>query len=238
MCSGPGVRDGQVPAALVVVDVGAHRVEIGLERHLRVDDDVLAAGSLTIRSGRRSFPSPSRLLACSTKSQWSTMPASSTTRLSWISPQRPAHVRRAQRGHEVSRLQPEALRVLRERAAPARAAPRMRSAVPSRAAAYASRTSSGRPGAGRAGCGRATGKPRCCSSGSSRSAPRTGAPSSSFARLTSSSFSSAVARSWSSRAWSKDTLVAVRVRTNSQTAPPPSNPPRMNIAICIRAEER
>ena len=66
------------------------RVEVGGERHLGVDDDLLAAR----RAGRRGrgavMPwSVGRRSACSVKSQCSTMPAISTTRRSCISPHRP-----------------------------------------------------------------------------------------------------------------------------------------------------
>ena len=47
-----------------------------------------APGRRTSRSGR-SRPSSPSALCCSKKSQWSNMPAISTTRFSWISPQRP-----------------------------------------------------------------------------------------------------------------------------------------------------
>ena len=80
---------GQVGVALVGV-VGRRRVEEGVERHLGVDHD---------RCGRRPAGPPGRVAACaspssrrwtcSSKSQRSTSPASSTARRRWSSPQRP-----------------------------------------------------------------------------------------------------------------------------------------------------
>src|ERR1039457_645650 len=49
---------------------------------------VLPAGNLTSRSGRRRPSSPTSVV-CEVKSQYSSMPAISTTRRNWISPQRP-----------------------------------------------------------------------------------------------------------------------------------------------------
>ncbi len=64
---------------------------------------VLPAGSRTSRSGRRRPSSPNRVV-CAVKSQWSSIPAISTTRRSWISPQLPRTAGRAQRRHQLARL--------------------------------------------------------------------------------------------------------------------------------------
>ena len=70
------------------VVLGLDRVEVGGERRLGVDHHVRPPGRRTTRSGR-SRPSSPSTLCCSWKSQWSSMPAISTTRRSCSSPQRP-----------------------------------------------------------------------------------------------------------------------------------------------------
>ena len=85
------------------------RVEKRLERRLRVDDDLLAAGQVddADRAGGGRCRRTSG--GCSSKSQRRSMPAISTTRRSCISPQRPrtAGVRSAR--DSVSVVEPSAL---------------------------------------------------------------------------------------------------------------------------------
>ena len=57
------------------------RFEVGLQRHLGVDDDVLAAGQLHPQVGTQ-LAVVVRRAACWKKSQRSSIPAISTTRLS------------------------------------------------------------------------------------------------------------------------------------------------------------
>ena len=65
------------------------RVQVGVERRLRVDHELRDSGMRTRRSGRSAPASPLDDRVCSMKSQCSDMPDSSTTRRNVISPQRP-----------------------------------------------------------------------------------------------------------------------------------------------------
>ncbi len=63
-------------------------LEIGVERHLRVDGDVLAAGQVNDHVGAAGTGSEV-MLDCMSKSTRSIRPAASTTLRSWVSPQTP-----------------------------------------------------------------------------------------------------------------------------------------------------
>ena len=93
----------------------------------------LPPASRTTMSGR-SVPSPPRTVTCSSKSQRALIPASSTTRRSCISPQRP---RASGRRRAVTRawVWAGAARSSAARSAPARPAPRATGAGPRRARA-------------------------------------------------------------------------------------------------------
>ena len=62
----------------------------------------------------RSAPSPVWIVLCSTKSQWETMPAISTTLRSWISPQEPRVEGRLSARDEVAGLAPQRADALAE----------------------------------------------------------------------------------------------------------------------------
>ena len=92
------LRDVVAHLARVVCEVQRpRRVVVGLERvevappaaPSRRRRRCLPPGRRTTRSGRSTPPVGVARVACSTKSQYESIPASSTTRRSWISPQRP-----------------------------------------------------------------------------------------------------------------------------------------------------
>ena len=93
--------------------VGRERVEVGVERGLRVDDDVLAAGELTTRSGRSRLPSASRSLGWVSEVAVLDHPGELDDPLELHLAPAPAHVRGAERGHEVAGLAAQRLLRLR-----------------------------------------------------------------------------------------------------------------------------
>ena len=96
---GPGARGPAAVAARPLIVVALLRVEERLERRLRVDDDLLAARE--VDDEVRAQPAVVRgNTGCSSKSHRCSIPAISTTRRSCISPQRPAHRRRAKRARQ------------------------------------------------------------------------------------------------------------------------------------------
>ena len=92
----------QVGVAQAVVG-GFDRVEVGEEGGLGVDHQLSTARQPYDQVGTRR-PSSVVIVCCSWKSQWGSMPASSTTRRSCISPHRPRTIGVAKRSHEIGRL--------------------------------------------------------------------------------------------------------------------------------------